>query len=453
MHNMYGSVSKTFSIAATATKYTLKFDANGGTGAPSTMTKSGADTITLKIPSTKPKKSGYTFKHWNTKKDGSGTTYKAGASINLKKASKTVTLYAQYAKNHSYKITFDANGGKNAPANYAKTSTATSHTVTLPAEVPTRSGYAFKGWNTKKDGSGTTYAKSEQITLKSSAPGITLYAKWAVLNKFKIIYYTNGGSDAPGVLTRATSAKSIKLTVSDKIPVRNGYDFTGWSTKADGSGTTYHGGDTILLKIATPYQILYAQWIDPVTHEIPKPIPEIEVVKLNKSSVTMRDMQTCTLKATLTMSDGSSTTGIWSSSNTVVAKVSQKGVVTALKAGTATITVKKGSLSATCKVTVKSGIKLKAFTLNYTTKTINVGDSFTLKVKSVTPSNASIKLVKSYVSSYKAVAKVTYKTVENTNGILVERNAVITGLKKGKATIVATSEDGSYKVKCVVTVN
>ena len=533
--NFQGTLSKTFKIVAAEQRtYTLKFDANGGTSAPASITQKSTDTsVDLTIPATTPIKSGYEFVAWNTKVDGTGTVYQKGTTITLRLTAPTVTLYAQYVKKYTYKLTFDANGGSNAPADVTKVSTSTSVslvipdavptrsgyyftewntkadgtgtayspgdsitrkstavslklyaryikvvnyviafnanggstppaaisttgsttiTITLPSTAPTRKGYSFKGWNTKKDGSGTTYKKSEEITLSSSAPGITLYAMWAVINKFKLLYYTNGGSDGPAALTKGTSGKSIKLTVSDKTPVRNGYDFTGWNTKADGSGATYHGGDTVLLKIATPYQILYAQWMDPVTHEVPKPIPEIEVVKLNKTAVTMRDKQTCTLKATLTMSDGSSTTGSWSSSNTAVAKVSKKGVVTAIKAGTAIITVKKGSLSATCKVTVKPRNKLKAFTLNYTTKTIGVGKSFTLKVKSVTPSNASVKLVKSYVSSNKAVAKVTYKTVENANGILVERNAVITGLKKGKATIIATSEDGSYKVKCVVTV-
>ncbi len=74
--------------------YTITYDANGGSGAPSSQTK--AYGIKQTLSSTKPTRNGYTFVNWNTKKDGSGTSYSAGASYT---ANVSVTLYAQWKQN------------------------------------------------------------------------------------------------------------------------------------------------------------------------------------------------------------------------------------------------------------------------------------------------------------------------------------------------------------------
>jgi len=84
-----GSVSKTFKIGEKITKYDVKYDANGGSGAPSAQTKTSGQTLTLS--STKPTRTGYDFINWNTKKDGTGTSYAPGASYT---ADASVTLYS-----------------------------------------------------------------------------------------------------------------------------------------------------------------------------------------------------------------------------------------------------------------------------------------------------------------------------------------------------------------------
>ena len=88
-------------------KYQVKYDANNGTGAPSDQTKTHG--TALKLSSTKPTRTGYTFKEWNTKSDGSGTGYSAGASYT---ANSSVTLYAIWTANN-YNITYNYNGAKN----------------------------------------------------------------------------------------------------------------------------------------------------------------------------------------------------------------------------------------------------------------------------------------------------------------------------------------------------
>lgn len=75
----------------TKESYTIKYDANGGTGAPANQTKYYATNITLS--KTLPTRAGHTFSKWNTKKDGTGTSYAAGATF---KANAATTLYAQW---------------------------------------------------------------------------------------------------------------------------------------------------------------------------------------------------------------------------------------------------------------------------------------------------------------------------------------------------------------------
>ena len=78
----------------TAAEYTVTYDANGGSGAPDAQTKDGG--IDLTLSSTVPTRDGYTFNGWNTKADGSGTAYAAGATYS---ANADVTLYAQWPCN------------------------------------------------------------------------------------------------------------------------------------------------------------------------------------------------------------------------------------------------------------------------------------------------------------------------------------------------------------------
>ena len=85
--------------------YTISYNANGGSNAPGDQSK--IENKSISLSSSKPTRTGYTFVNWNTKKDGSGTTYKAGASYN---SNADLTLYAQWRINKVY-IKLDANDG------------------------------------------------------------------------------------------------------------------------------------------------------------------------------------------------------------------------------------------------------------------------------------------------------------------------------------------------------
>lgn len=229
----------------TPTTYTVKYDANGGTGAPSNQTKKQGESLT--ISTAKPTKTGYTFTSWNTKKDGTGTKYDIGASYTT---DSDVTLYAQYKENTiTYTVKYDANGGTGAPSNQTKTK---GKELVLSTTVPTKEGYKFVNWNTKKDGTGTSYNAGSKYTTEAS---VTLYAQYEKeLNeeetKYTITFYTNDG----------TTEKSTKVVnKGDKVvkpedPTREGYTFDGWYDKKE------NGKEYDFTKEVTSDISLYAYW-------------------------------------------------------------------------------------------------------------------------------------------------------------------------------------------------
>ena len=123
----------------------------------------------------------------------------------------------------------EKDGGSNGPT-YRKTLT---EDITLTD--PVKPGYQFEGWKKEVDGEGN----------------VTFTAVWT---PYKLTYNANGGENAPG--EQAVTSSNI-LTVSDTVPTRDGYTFTGWNTAADGSGTSYSGTDPITIFEDTT---LYAQW-------------------------------------------------------------------------------------------------------------------------------------------------------------------------------------------------
>lgn len=229
----------------TPTTYTVKYDANGGTGAPSNQTKKQGESLT--ISTAKPTKTGYTFTSWNTKKDGTGTKYDIGASYTT---DSDVTLYAQYKENTiTYTVKYDANGGTGAPSNQTKTK---GTDLVLSDIKPTKEGYIFVNWNTKKDGTGTSYNAGSKYTTEAS---VTLYAQYEKeLNeeetKYTITFYTNDG----------TTEKSTKvINKGDKVvkpedPTREGYTFDGWYDKKE------NGKEYDFTKEVTSDISLYAYW-------------------------------------------------------------------------------------------------------------------------------------------------------------------------------------------------
>ena len=242
--------------------YTISYNANGGSGAPGSQTKThGTD---LKLSSTKPTRSGYTFVNWNTKSDGSGTNYASGAIYNT---NANITLYAIWKTNSSggdtttkYTVSYNANGGSGTPSNQTKTQ---GTNLVLSSTKPTRSGYTFVNWNTKGDGTGKSYAPGATY---STDANLTLYAIWKtnasggpITKKYTIKFDANGGT---GTTKEVVCDYGSKCTLTGNAFTRDGYEFTGWNTKSDGNGVSYRDGAVVkdLSSVDGSIVTLYAKW-------------------------------------------------------------------------------------------------------------------------------------------------------------------------------------------------
>ena len=167
---------------------------------------------------------------------------------------------------------------------------------------------------------------------------------------------------------------------------------------------------------------------------------KVESVTLNTTSLSMDEGETQSLMATVSPSNADNKKIIWSSSNSSVATVDDRGTVTAIAPGTATITAKSddGGKTATCSVTVNSKvISVESVSLDKTTAEITEGETITLTA-TIKPENASNKKV-IWSSSNEEIATV--------------KDGVVTAIKEGEAIITAKSEDGGKTASCSVKVN
>ena len=211
---------------------------NGATGNISgTMAKSNHEYDTSNnLKANGYRLTGWTFQNWNTKADGSGTSYTDKQSVTNLTATNgaTVTLYAQWKAN-TYTVKYDGNGSTGG------STASSSHTYdtakALTANGFTKTGYTFKGWNTKSDGSGTVYTNKASVKNLSSTNGatITLYAQWTA-NKYTVAYNANGGS---GTMAADTATYGSGYVTKENAFSRTGYTFKGWNEKADGTGTDW----------------------------------------------------------------------------------------------------------------------------------------------------------------------------------------------------------------------
>ena len=221
--------------------HTVTFIANGGEGTMAAENFSYGTTRNLTMNSFF--RTGYSFSGWNTKADGSGDAYANGAFV---KITVDLTLYAQWTAN-VHTVTFIANGGEGTMA--AETFEY-GQTLNLTANVFTRAGYSFTGWNTAADGSGDAYADGASVTITED---LTLYAQWTVFT-YTVRFDANSGE---GTMSDQSFTYGVPQSLSTHSFTREGYGFTGWNTAADGTGTGYTDGETISV---TSDMTLYAQW-------------------------------------------------------------------------------------------------------------------------------------------------------------------------------------------------
>jgi len=235
----------------TANTFKIAFDKNHSKATGTMAAQSVTYGSSAKLTKNTFKYKGYTFAGWNTKADGSGTTYKDGSAVKsfIAENGTTIKLYAQW-KTEKYTITYNLKGGKNNtknPKNYYVTST-------IKLKNPTKTGYKFMGWYTDSK------YKNKVTQIKPGSTGnIKLYAKWQA-NTYTIKYYGNGATSGKTKNTTCNYGKAYNLRANGYK--KKGYKFVGWNTKANGKGTSYKNKAKVKsLKSKNGATIkLYAQW-------------------------------------------------------------------------------------------------------------------------------------------------------------------------------------------------
>ena len=224
---------------------TITYDANADDAVSSNFTQYVASTSTL-ADETVFYREGYRILSWNTKADGSGTSYAtSGEAASIAEAGSDITLYAQWASNE-YTISYDANVADGTSVSGLPDSQTVAYDAEakLSSATPTRTGYTFKCWNTAADGSGTTYLAGATVkNLASGAEGdttATLYAQWSANDQS--VTYRDGVSGLAFTEYTVTAAYDSALPAfdadasTDEIndPEWDGFVFQGWSVTVDG---------------------------------------------------------------------------------------------------------------------------------------------------------------------------------------------------------------------------
>lgn len=215
--------------------YKVSYNCNGGS-------ESVANTYRYqKASSNSCTKTGYSFLEWNTKKNGTGTSYKPSAIVD--NGAVDSVLYAQWQAN-TYSVTLNQQNGKDGTSSITATYGSAMPTITKPTRsyqitynyngngsentIGTAT-YIFGGYYTSTGGSGTNYYTKEGVSAKNwdKTSATTLYAKW-------------------------TTASLVLPTAT-----RDGYTFTGWYDAQSGGNKIGIGGENYT---PTENKTLYAHW-------------------------------------------------------------------------------------------------------------------------------------------------------------------------------------------------
>ena len=203
-----------------------------------------ADADTAKVPEALKGKTGYIFKEWNTKEDGTGETYKPGDSI------KKLLEIADMAKQAQETSERTEVGEEIKPEkdvmqeenDVAQTDSASWEEKTDKAEMQIS--------DTENDGTSPDIS-TDKAMAAGDITAITLYAIWEKASEYKITYKLNKGKNNTANPKTYTSEDEIKF----KKPTRSGYHFVGWYTDSK-----YKNQISVIEKGSEGSLTLYAKW-------------------------------------------------------------------------------------------------------------------------------------------------------------------------------------------------
>ena len=211
-----------------------------------------ADADTAKVPEALKGKTGYIFKEWNTKEDGTGETYKPGDSI--KKLLETADMAKQAQETserteagEEIKPEKDVMQEEN---DVAQTDSASWEEKTDKAEMQIS--------DTENDGTSPDISTDKAIAAGDTT-AITLYAIWEKASEYKITYKLNKGKNNTANPKTYTSEDEIKF----KKPTRSGYHFVGWYTDSK-----YKNQISVIEKGSEGSLTLYAKWTKEISPSV-----------------------------------------------------------------------------------------------------------------------------------------------------------------------------------------
>ncbi len=235
--------------------YGVVFAANGGSGSMAALS-GRLYTDTFALPANAFTRTGYTFSNW---RDSAGNTFTdrqtvEGSDFDVVDDGTNVTLMAQWSAN-KYNVALDRQGGSGGTTSMTATYGQKPPAVT----PPTRTGYAFSGYFTSKNGAGGQYYNADGTpkAVWNNSKTYTLYANWTA-NTYNVALDRQGGSGGTASVT--TTYGQLPPTVT--VPTRTGYTFGGYFTSKNGAGGQYYNAD------GTPKAVwnnsktytLYAKW-------------------------------------------------------------------------------------------------------------------------------------------------------------------------------------------------
>ena len=224
--------------------YTVTYSYDGGIATVASANYVvGTTALTLPTPTF----AGKTFNGWFDSGTG-GSLIGVGGGTYVPSGS--IQIFAQWNSIAIDVLTFNVNGGVGSISPYSGLDGSLTTLPTIGGVLML--GFAFSGWNTQANGSGTQYAEGENLTLTSSQ---TLYAQWTAGPSDTLTFDANGGSGSINPIN-GTPGSTITLPDQNGL-IHPGFSLTHWNTIASGLGISYSVGQGFKLAGS---MVLYAQW-------------------------------------------------------------------------------------------------------------------------------------------------------------------------------------------------
>jgi len=238
------------------TEYTVTFHGNGGSPNQTVVSVPIGSCITT-LPAN-PTRANHQFAGWNTKDDGTGNfiTPPICVTAAMVDSNGNFTVYARWERTE-YTVAFHGNQGN--PTRQNATAPVGEVVTPWPAN-PTRTYYKFVEWNTKQDGTGSPFTQTTPVTaaMVNSNGHLDVYAKWERTH-YTVAFHGNGGS--PPRQDASVLIGGCNITPWPASPTLAHHRFTGWNTKADGTGSSITSTTCVTSNMVTNNHLdVYAKW-------------------------------------------------------------------------------------------------------------------------------------------------------------------------------------------------